>query len=189
MTNKLTLPDGWHEVKIGQYQEIVSIETTDTTRRWVEIIAILSNEDPEKVKLMDLPNFTKAITHLSFITTLPDEKMFKEELNINGVTYTFQERLQDLTNGEWIDIESYIENSNHNLHKIFAILYSDGSEYTGKSLDSRAKLFQDNMNIQDCYGALLFFSLIGKESIMTIKDYLTSEIQKQNSQAAKMMMN
>lgn len=188
MKETIKLPDSWNEVTLGTYQEIASIETTDNTQKWIEIISILSNADPEKVKHMDVTAFTKAVNHLGWILALPDDKMFKEELTINGVSYKFKERLESLTIGEWIDLESYIEETNHNLHKTFAVLYSDGSD----SFEKRVQLFKDNIMIGDVYGALVFFSLIGKESIMTIKDYLHSEMEEMKTleeQTKIQMMN
>jgi hypothetical protein len=176
MKTTIKLPDSWDEVTLRQYQEISSIDTDDTTRRWVEIIAILSNEDPERVKCMDVTAFTKAITHLHFMLTLPEDKIFKDELLIDGKTYKFKERLESLSMGEWIDLEAYIEETNHNLHKTFAVLY-DGHE----TLEKRAELFKDNVMIGDVYAALVFFSLIGKESMITIKDFLTLETEAQKT--------
>jgi hypothetical protein len=107
MKQTIKLPDSWGEVTIGKYQEITAIETDDNTKKWIEIISILSNEDPEKVKRMDPVAITKSVTHLTWILDLPDEKIFKEEITINGITYKFKERLEDLSIGEWIDLEHF----------------------------------------------------------------------------------
>ena len=170
----IKLPDSWDEITIGQYQEICSIESDDNVRRWVEIISILSNSDPEKVKLMNPVKFAQAVEHLSFILTLPSDRIFKDEIVIDGVTYKFKERLESLTVGEWLDLEAYIDDTNHNIHKTFAVLYSDGTD----NIDKRSKVFKEKMMIGDVYAALVFFSLIGKESIQTIKDYLMSESER-----------
>lgn len=177
MKETIKLPDSWNEVTLGTYQEIASIETKDNTQKWIEIISILSNEDPEKVKHMDVTAFTKAVTHLGWMLALPDEKIFKEEIKINNIVYKFKERLEDLTIGEWIDLESYIEETNHNLHKTFAVLYNGGTD----SFEKRADNFKDNIMVGDVYGALVFFSLIGKESITTIKDFLHLEMEQMKS--------
>ena len=47
--NKITMPSGWHEVPIRMFQELALLETDNGMNRIIDMISILSNNDPEDV--------------------------------------------------------------------------------------------------------------------------------------------
>lgn len=187
---KIKLPDSWADVTMRQFQELESTESI------VDKIAILSDEDPEIIKKMDIESFNRVSKVLNWVHSMPEEKTVEDFLTIDEVKYNMV-KLSTLTLGNWIDIEHYIKEPVQNLHKLMAILYRTESEpdYNSETAIKRAELFLDKMSVNDAYGTLVFFSLIGKKSLETIKDYFQTQIlimevnqqlkQKQNERKEK----
>lgn len=193
-TKRIQVLDGWHEVTVGQYQEIASITYEDPTDRMLEIVSILVDEDPDEIRKMDLTSLAKIINHLAWTNTIPEDANYKPIIYIDGIEYGCISRLTDLTVGDWIDLEHYVMDLNNNLHNLFAILYrplitafNDRDRLLDNvdDFDSRAKLFQDKAMIEDVYGAFVFFSIIVNESTKTMQEYLTAEIVSMQTKTLK----
>jgi hypothetical protein len=177
---KIILPDNWDEVTLGQFQEIALSDGED---RMLDIISILSDGDPDELRKMDPDSFARCIEALAWVKGLPESGNYKPIIEVNGERYGFVNRMSDLTVGEWIDLESWMGNSNENMHKIIALLYrplvsavSDSyrviDKYVAAESAERSKLFQEHVKIGDVYGAMLFFSLIEQEFIKITPKYL-----------------
>jgi hypothetical protein len=179
-TIEIKIPEGWEDVTVEQYQKIISLKEHNI----LEVIAILLNVEIETIKKIDVKSLNSIISNISWVSKLDLDASYKNIIELDGRQFGFINKLTDLTLGEWIDLEYYIENQNENLHKIFSILYrplviaySDTErlleEY--KQSDTIDNLFKQ-MKISDVYGAIVFFSLIEQESMITIKGFLQKEI-------------
>jgi hypothetical protein len=173
-------PDSWADVTISQFQEIQAVNSSNSG---IEVAAILIDKDPDEIRKYDVASLTKIMNALEWTSELPKAANYKQMLKVRGVEYWFVNRLTDLTLGEWVDLESYLEDSINNLHKIMALLYRPKiivfsetqriiEPYEVVSAAARAVLFKDNVSIDDVYGTLVFFSLIVKESTKIIPAYL-----------------
>jgi len=131
---------------------------------------------------------------MSWLNSLPTIEDFKKVIEIDGEKYGFINRLSILNLGNWVDIEHYLINPVKNLHKLMSIFYrpiiiDDIIEpYDSVSAINRSELFREKMNIQECYGALLFFSNIEKESLKSIQGYLLKEILKARRMSSKVKL-
>ena len=189
MQKKITVPDGWNDVNIATFQELNNVE--DNQNKAFEIISILIDEDPEDVKKWDVASFNRVNNALGWVQTLPTKEDFKKVIEIDGIKYGFVEKLSSLSLGQWMDIEHYLQDSIGNLHKLMAMFYrpiqEDGSiePYDSVSGVDRAELFKEKLSINNCYGALLFFSSIGKGCIPNLEVYFLKETLKMMKQKRK----
>ncbi len=103
-TKKISVPDGWHDVTISQYQEIATLESDHPSIRMIETISILIDEDPEIVRTMNLNSLNKIIEVLAWTNKTPDDAVYKPIITIDEKEYGFISRISDLTTGEWIDL-------------------------------------------------------------------------------------
>ena len=183
MIKTITTPDSWSEVNISQFQEL---SVTDDI---FEKIAILTDEDPEELKLMDVASFGRLTAALSWVHILPNEDARKDVIVIDEIEYGFIDKLSSLSLGEWIDIENYLKDPIKNLHKLMAMFYrpllttlKDGTriteDYDVTQASNNANTFLTKMNVSDCYGSLVFFSLIANDCLKTIQAYFQVEILK-----------
>ena len=183
MIKTITTPDSWSEVNISQFQEL------SVTEDIFEKIAILTDEDPEELKLMDVASFGRLTAALAWVHILPNEDARKDVIVIDGIEYGFIDKLSSLSLGEWIDIENYLKDPIKNLHKLMAMFYrpllttlKDGTriteDYDVTQASNNANTFLTKMNVSDCYGSLVFFSLIANDCLKTIQAYFQVEILK-----------
>lgn len=186
---KLQLPKSWKEVSLETYIELVSLnsEGMSAIDLFIDQLAILTNTDPEDLNKLPLPQVSEILTSLNWLNQLPQET--KENIVIiEGKEYGFIQSLNKLTLGEWVDLETYIdEDATKNIHKILAILYrpiiskEDENKYiietyNSETLEDRAELFKKEMMLGDVYGVFVFFSHIELEYMNLLKDSLMVEI-------------
>lgn len=175
----ITIPDNWSQVTISQFQELSTVDLNHKDYL-LNVCSILVNKDPEELRGLDDVDFNQIVSKIEWTKDIPNEANFKQVINIDGQNYGLI-KFSSLTNGEWIDLDSYIQDSITNLHKIFAILYREViggtadnlilAPYDTEDSEARANLFKDKLMIDNCYGALVFFSNIVNECTQTIQVY------------------
>ena len=117
----IILPTSWEQVSYNQFLEIKEISKDDNIfLQYINILSILTNTNPEdsmwsELGLADLKAYIKQI---SWINQLPKFDL-KNELNLFKLKPN-----EDLTLGEYLDIDYYFTNNYlENLPKIAAIYY------------------------------------------------------------------
>jgi len=187
---KINVPDGWHQVTLGQFIEIGSLDPKSANHALM-VASILTDVDSEEIKKYDTESFNRIVNALSWSNALPEEGGFKKVIEIDGVEYGLINRLSELSVGNWMDLEEYLKDFPQNIHKVLSILYrplitalNDDfriiEEYESISGANRAEVFYDKMSVADVHGAVLFFCLIGNLSIKNMKTYLENQIFQMN---------
>jgi hypothetical protein len=179
---KINLPVTWEAVNLKQFaalQNKLQQEDTDVIERYIDIISILSNEKPSIIMKMPINDLKKAIEYISFINELPKETKIKNNFEINNQKYIGTLDVTKLTAGQYIDIKTFCKDSElifENLANIMAVIYiEENSEYEGTKHSSRARIFQEKLNIADVYGFALFFSNLLNDLTMDILDYTVQQ--------------
>tara|TARA_R110000824_G_scaffold244053_1_gene432774 strand:- start:250 stop:879 length:630 start_codon:yes stop_codon:yes gene_type:complete len=186
--SKHKLPKHWDELSLKKYVRIMKVleskEEKTELEKTVSILRILSDVPESDILRLPIKNINQLGKHLTkFLQTLPEDRL-KHIIKINGVEYGFHPKLADITFGEWVDIDSYIDaGANDNLHKIMAILYrpiiaKKGDKYNIEPYEpckDREEIMLDNLTVGDFYGVSVFFSDLGRE---LLSHSLTSSIQK-----------
>ena len=181
---KITVPENWSEVKVKDFQELQLLSREDSNYD-VNLVSILCDLDPSYVERLDLQTYTKILINLQWITKLPTKADYKPIIEIRGEKYGLA-KMSSFTNGEWYSLEHWMESPWENLHKILAMIYrplitaiNDDyrliEDYNSETAVARAELFKD-LSVADAYGAILFFSIIEKQSMQTMKEYLEIKI-------------
>lgn len=169
---KITLPDGWHEVSISKYKELANLDTFEGQHKIVELISILSDKDVDDIRVMTPEDFEKILKQIEWSHTLPTTE-YKTTITIDEIDYNLV-KLKSLTVGEWIDLDTWCENAIDNMNKILALLYRPSNEgYNTNDMNVRAELFNDKLMINDVYGAILFFLAIGNQYLNLTEAYMT----------------
>ena len=178
--DKVQIPDSWSEVTIAQFQELstVDLEHKDAA---LNVVSILIDKDPELIRQYDETTFNEITKAIEWTNEMPQAANFRQVIEIDGQKYGLI-KFASLTVGEWIDLDEYLKAPIENIHKIFAIMYREVIGGTAENLllapydvdnaKERADVFQSKMIIDNCYGALVFFSNIVEESTKTIQVYL-----------------
>lgn len=188
MTEELIInvPSSWNEITLGMFQEMSGLDPAlDGLERLIEVFAIITDKDPADVAALPITSIKRIAELMQWTaeTPMPD---FQRSVIINDEIYAIVPRLDELTVGEWIDMENYAADLMNNLHFFLAILYrpvvsktATGfrvAEYDSKEMLERAEVFKQHMKIGEVYGASLFFSLIAmrllKSSVASLAEQL-----------------
>lgn len=179
--SKITVPDSWDEINIETLQELSRAKSI------YDKISIIIDQDPEYIKKFDTDTFNRLSNALGWIHSFPGEDQVKKLIVVDGLEYGLIDRFSSFLLGQWMDIEEYLKEPIENIHKIMALFYRpvlttlrDGSlildDYDSKEAKVRAEVFKTHMKVSDAYSALVFFSLIEKESLKTIQVYFQVDI-------------
>lgn len=146
------LPKNWYEVSIFQYQELIEIDLRksefSTTEYFLEKLALFldTSVDDELFDDLDSEELFALINALNWTNSpIP-------VCNPGEHSGMVPKKLDTLCLGEFIDLESFYQETDMNLHKIAAILYKQVSKDTWGnvivepyeySLEDRAEIFLD----------------------------------------------
>lgn len=141
MEIRITIPEGWHDVTIRQYQEI-DYSTVSS------MLKTLWSIDEETAKHVDMP-MGQIIELISFMENEPPATFKKELYGCKLVD------IDSITAGEMQMLEILCKAFKENAHTIAAWMYRDEDE-----LEVRANRLRDVMKVDELYGALSFAGLM-----------------------------
>lgn len=179
------IPDELSDITLEQYQKFAKLNTEENQNtnfllhKMVEIFCRLDLKDIARIKfnyvtqiVNDLNNIFNTKTNL-----IPTFKM-------KGVEYGMIPKLDDITLGEYIDLDNNISDW-ETMHKAMAVLYRpiklkkdhryQIEEYTG---EEDAVKFKD-MPLDVVMGSLVFFWSLSSELLQTTLKYLAQEMKEE----------
>tara|TARA_R100000278_G_scaffold35920_2_gene32331 strand:+ start:1880 stop:2542 length:663 start_codon:yes stop_codon:yes gene_type:complete len=177
------IPDELSDITLEQYQKFAKLNTEENQNtnfllhKMVEIFCRLDLKDIARIKfnyvtqiVNDLNNIFNTKTEL-----IPTFKM-------KGVEYGMIPKLDDITLGEYIDLDNNISDW-ETMHKAMAVLYRpidlkkdhryQIKEYTG---EEDASVFKD-MPLDVVMGCLVFFWSLSEELLQITLKYLAKEMR------------
>ena len=185
-----TIINNWKDVTLDKWIKLLKLKNLTPTQEAIENIALLSSMSKKLIKELSLVDVTLIMQQLKDIENT-SATIFKNIITIDGKDYGFHPNFEQLTLGEWADLETFIQQDlQNNLPKICAILYRPIKEkgknayiieaYDG-SIDVRAEKFK-RMKAEQVQQALVFFwTFVSVLSKITVS-YLTETIQKIQNQ-------
>lgn len=171
---EIIIPTKLSEVPLYQMVEYNSLGDLGETERGLKAVSIFLNLTPEQITKIPVAVINKAIGHIKvFLSESPNLQNIIEH---RGVKYGFVPNLDDLTTGEFIDIESY-QKEPKDLYKLLSVLYRPITQMEGKRYLITPYKGEVNEQFRDlpsdvAYGALLFFYRIGSDLIAYTLKYL-----------------
>ena len=184
----------WSDVTLDKWVKLVKAEKLTETKSTKEIINIMSDMPKELIDSLSLIDVTIIIKAISNLQSKKTSK-FKNIIQVGKQKYGFIPNLEELTLGEYADIEHFIKQGiESNMHKIMSVLYrpiteTEGEYYSIEAYDNtsmrlRSKKFLD-MKAEQVEGALVFFWTLGKELLTTLQLYLSKKLEKAKQQLTK----
>ena len=122
MKTEIVIPTSLSEIPLKSYQEFMKVVEKSNDQEFigqktVEIFCGLQMKDVVRVKWNDIRDLT---VHLNNI--FKEKPKFQATFKIKGVEFGFIPNLEDMTFGEYIDLESNIS-SVETFHKAMAVMY------------------------------------------------------------------
>mgnify|MGYP003132012666 FL=1 len=183
MKLKIDVPDSLSEITLSQYQKFEKIDNDENRNtnfilhKLVEIFCNLDLKDIIKIKWSSVSKIANSINELFE----KDHKLIRT-FSLNGVEYGFIPNLDDMTLGEYIDLDNSVSDWQE-MHKAMAVLfrpvtYKKGDMYLIKDYEAEEVDELKHMPLDVVLGSLFFFYNLRKELLNTIPSYLKLEMQK-----------
>lgn len=179
MEIELIVPNKLSEITLKQYQKFLKIQETNTDDAFLryKMIEIFCNIDAEAVRRMKLTDTDKIIGILNKI--FEDKPQLTETFKLGDVEYGFIPKLEDISLGEYVDLDTYIGNWEQ-MHVAMNVLYRPikdkiKDKYTIKEYDTDAEKPLDEIPLDIVFGAIFFFYNLGIDLSQTMMNYLETE--------------
>jgi hypothetical protein len=176
----------WADVTIGQYQEIMSIQTTNKISKFIESLSILLDCDPQVIRDMNMSQYNKLVAESQFLSKQP-ESIIEQIIEVDGKRYGLIPDMTLMEAGVFIDAEQFKEDSIENLHLLTALVYrpivkEEGEDYEiekhkAEGFEKRANLFKKKISVEAVMGAVLFFSLVEMRLLEGLATSFLQEVQ------------
>ena len=186
---QIDVPKSLRGIKLKEYQKFIKVsqenkdaeDTEFLNLKMLEIFCGLTLKEAYNLKLSD---FSFVINHINdlFKENTPLMSRFSmSDVNGNEVEFGFIPKLDNISLGEFVDLDSYINNWD-DMHKAMAVLYRPvtlvkNDMYLIEDYESSDKYSEalKDMPIDIALGALLFFYRLGKELSSYLMDYFQKE--------------
>jgi len=195
---KVLIPESWSDITLTQFQNYTAEfkKELNPTTRLIQLISIFCDIKFDvacKMKISDMKKIAKDIYALLQITPNTLITTFEH----NKIKYGFIPRLDDITIGEYADLEHYLSDADKmwdNMHWIVSILYREIEEekngkYVIKDYEpskERAEEFK-NLSMEVVYSASNFFLSLGAELVEIMPNFIQPEEKLQMTEILKKM--
>jgi hypothetical protein len=191
MELKVVVPTDLSEITLEQYQRFARLEGDEEflTHKMLEVFCNVPLSKLPNVKFKSLSGIVNRLNGM--FATKPS---LKQEFTIGGQTFGFIPNLEDITFGEYVDLDNYMADT-QDLHKTMAILYRPITQRAGKRYDieqyESAEKYSDLMKqapLDVVLGATLFFYRLGSDLLLATMNSLekqqTNIAEKLNSEGS-----
>jgi hypothetical protein len=183
MKLEITIPTDLSEIKISQYQKFVKVADQNEESEFIhhKMIEIFCNVELKYVTQFKRKQIIEIVTTINkLFEKIPP---LKQRFNLNGIEYGFIPNLDDISQGEYMDLDNYIVDI-ADLHRAMAVMYRpvtskikekyliepyEGSDvYADKMLDAPLDV---------ALSARVFFYHLGNELLKSTLTYLEANPQ------------
>ena len=185
---EIIVPETWADVSLKTYQKynsrISNLEDEDEIV--LGSISALCNIPIDIIKRLKVKDIKTLYKRLSKLISVPVNKEVFDKIEIKGVKYGFHPNLDELTMGEFVDLEEQTKDGVDGFHNVLAILYRPITEEKGNKYNiepyneshiKNASLFQE-LSIEVVNGVMVFFYRLGNKFIKSSNRYLNQNLTK-----------
>jgi hypothetical protein len=193
MKINITIPETLNEITLYQYQRFEKLisnnEPSDfVNQKTIEIFCNIELKDVARIRIAEV---SEILTHINNL--LQQKPKLTNTFKLGVYEFGFIPKLEDITSGEYIDLESYLSDT-QTLHKAMAVLYRPIKNKT-KSLYTIEEYSKDSQDMAEvlkympldiALGSMLFFWTLLNDCVNGLTDFIQSEVE-QSEQASKLL--
>tara|TARA_R110000751_G_scaffold34476_1_gene85336 strand:- start:295 stop:939 length:645 start_codon:yes stop_codon:yes gene_type:complete len=180
------LIESWSDVTLDRWQKLMNADEGSKSKEAEQTITAMSDIPKKLVNQLALKDVALIAEKLAELQGEQDTKLNKI-IKLDGIEYAFHPNLDELTLGEYADIESLIkEDYLENMPQIMAVLFrpikewGENGVYTIKAYDGdiaiRAEVMK-KMPAEQVQNALRFFFALGTEFLKILPSCLQERTQ------------
>jgi hypothetical protein len=186
MKIELTIPTTLNDIKLAQYQKFLKVveeneEGEFVQQKMVQLFCGIDLKDVASIRYKDVAEITTNINNL-----FTKENHFIQRFKMGGVEFGFIPNLDEMTTGEYMDLDSYITDWN-TMHNAMAVLYRPitnklGTKYQIEEYKGSVT-YADVMRhapLDVVLGAMVFFYNLGNDLLKSTINYLEKNQEVQN---------
>ena len=179
MKVEVYIPDTLSEITLGQYQKYLKIQSENEDENFlaIKMIEIFCGLRGDTIMAMKAKSIKDITTILSNMFT--EKPQLVKEFKMNGRTYGFIPKLEDMSFGEYIDLDTYIGDM-ENLHRAMAVLYRPikqkyDEKYLIEDYQGEESDIMKSMPMDAVLSSILFFYHLGMDLSQAMMSYLEEE--------------
>ena len=190
-TKQFKLISKWEDVTLEKWFKLIEFQKGTKSKEAEETIASLSDIPKKLIKQLELKDVARIMSAISKLQSKQDSSL-KRIIEIDGKRYGFHPNLDEITLGEWADLESLLkEDMEKNLAMCMAVLYreileeTDSGIYTIKAYDGNIAIRPEQMkkmSAEQVQSALVFFYTFGKKLLEILPLYLMDKLREMKMQ-------
>lgn len=187
MKLEISIPTELKEIKLAQYQAFLKIAKDNDdeeflNQKMVQTFCNIDLKDVAEIRFKDVLEITASLAKMFNVTS----HRFINRFKLGGVEFGFIPDLEDMSFGEYTDLDSYIGDWD-NMHKAMAVLYRPITS-TGLNNTYEIEKYNGSITYSDVmkhapldvvFGANVFFYHLGNDLLKSTMTYLENnkEIQ------------
>lgn len=179
MKVKLTIPTSLKDIKLSQYQKFLrnTKDSEDVNYINTQLISCFCNIEDKLVKAIAKRDYDQLLKDISEILKREEEAVLHRIIKVDGVTYGFIPKLDDITVGEQSDLDDMI-NDWSKMDKVMSILYRPvtvrkGDKYQIEEYKDVGSL---DLTMDIVNGALVFFYNLLNDLLNSIQNYIQHQV-------------
>ena len=185
MQVEINVPDSLSEIKLEQYQKFKALNTDENSESpflLQKMIEIFCNLNLKEVATIKYKSVQVIVEHLNKVFSVKTD--LKNTFKLKGVEYGFIPVLDDMSLGEYIDLDNYIGDLD-NMHKAMNVLFRPIENKRGVKYNVIEYGKQDNsqvlkdMPLDIVLGAMVFFYHLNNELLTITLSYLEEEMHQE----------
>ena len=179
MAIKLNIPESLSEITLGQYQEWLRITegkelNSFFQQKMIEIFCKSRLIDTLRMKAKDINEITLGLNKI-----FEAKPTLKTLCEINDKEFGFIPKLDDMSFGEYIDLDTYLADW-ENMHLAMGVLFrpvkfKKNNEYIIEKYETASKYDMKQMPLDVVMGSLVFFWNLKTELLKHIVNYLSKQ--------------
>ena len=181
----LKIPEKLREITLGQYQKYLKMqkENEDETFIAQKMIEIFCNTRLDYVMKMRWKDVNEIVTDLGVM--FEEDQKLQKQFTLNGVQYGFIPNLDEISFGEFVDLDTYLADWDQ-MHHAMQVLYRPvdinvRGRYNIKEYNAITDDTMKEMPLAYALGAVFFLLNLGKELSVTMMDYLQRGVLKEHT--------
>jgi hypothetical protein len=183
MKINITIPENLNEITLYQYQRFEKLikdnEPSEfVNQKTIEIFCNIELKDVARIRIAEVSEILKHINDL-----LQHKPKLTTTFKLGVYEFGFIPKLEDLTAGEYIDVENYLGDT-QTLHKAMAVLFRPiktkvNKLYTIEDYESSEKYSEvlKYMPLDVALGCMLFFSTLLNDCVSGLTDFIQNEAE------------
>jgi hypothetical protein len=179
MKVEVYIPDTLSEITLGQYQKYLKIQSENEDENFlaikmIEIFCGLRGDTIMSMKAKSIRDITMILTNM-----FNEKPKLVKEFKMGKKTYGFIPKLEDMTFGEYVDLDTYIGDM-PNLHRAMGVLYrpiklKDKEKYLIEDYKGEESEKMKNMPMDAVLSSIIFFYNLGMDLSKAMLNFLNEE--------------